>query len=119
MATEENARITSTWLGREDHGIFTAYIELEFGGAMQSFGGYGLDAHDPDTRGRIGRPQGIEFLAGVLRATGVDRWESLVGTLVRVRRENGLIVAIGHIVEDRWFAPKTDIDWDRDREPVA
>ena len=39
----ENAKIRSTHLGKEDHGIMTAYLSLDFGGGCQSFGGFAFE----------------------------------------------------------------------------
>ena len=39
-----NARITSTMLGIEDHGILTCMLHLQQEGCGQAFGGYRLDA---------------------------------------------------------------------------
>ena len=88
-----NATVKSTFLGIEDHGIFTFSIMLDFGSSVQGFGGPTLTAS-----------WGGEYLAEVLEAVGVRSWERLPGTNVRARRNsNGILDAIGHIVEDRWF----------------
>jgi hypothetical protein len=103
--SSENAKIVNTFLGREDHGIFTASLSLAGNGWGQGFGNYSLDGPGPDNT-RVGHGFGIDFIAGVLTVLGVERWEKLPGTHCRVRREGGLIVAIGHIVEERWFEPR-------------
>ena len=102
-----NARINSTMLGIEDHGIFTAWLTLSGEGWGQGFGGYALDSYDAVLGRRIdSNGYGLEFVRGVMRAVGVDSWEKLKGSLVRVEREDGLIVGIGHIVDDMWFYPR-------------
>jgi hypothetical protein len=103
--TEENARISSTMLGPEDHGIFTAWLMCEFDGAGQGFGGYGM------------RYGGFAawFIQEVLRVTGADCWEKIPGRYIRVRRDHGKIHAIGNIENDplktrvkgEWFDPST------------
>jgi len=70
--TKEIAKITSTHLGFEDHGIFTAMLHVTYGGAGQGVGGYAI-------AGMAG-----EFITSLLRACGVDRWEKLVGRTVYV-----------------------------------
>lgn len=94
---EQNAIIKSTRLGSDGHGILTIFINLDYGGSGQSFGGHDL------------RPEGklLEWVNGVLRAVGVRTWEDLVGTHCRVRRDSprGPVIAIGHIIEDKWFTP--------------
>lgn len=94
----ENARIESTMLGIEDHGLMTCLLHLEFGGGAQSFGGYDLSTD---------HWSGVEFVRRILEAVGVSKWEDLKGKLVRVKRPdgNGPILSIGHILENRWFEP--------------
>ena len=89
---ECNARIATTRLGKEDHGIPTCEVRLEFDGASQSFGGYDLR----------GRP---DFPLQILEALQVETWEELPGKYCRIRQTHDRIHAIGHIIEDRWFNP--------------
>lgn len=96
MSDIENAKIMSTHLGPEDHGIFTASLLLTGPGWGQGFGNYNLKYSDHAYR----------FITGVLEAVGVDNWELLSGKLCRVKRDNGLIVAIGNVLENRWFEPR-------------
>ena len=96
----ENGKITKTFLGKEDHGIFTSNITIEFDGRGQGFGGYSLDGKG----GKKG--SGIGFISKILDTLEVDSWENLKGTHLRVKREDGLIKEIGHIVKDKWFNPK-------------
>ena len=79
---EKIAKITSTYLGYEDHGIFTAWVQLDYGGSAQGAGGYMLDYYNEESKGRDGRKEGIEFIAGVLAATGVRSWEEVAGRTV-------------------------------------
>lgn len=114
MSTSEtkNARIESTMLGYEDHGILTCYLHLTFGGCRQGFGGYSMDApngHRDANHRRIGTAYGMEFIARILETVGVTKWEDLKGKHIRVRGDMSSIEAIGHIIEDKWFAPKTDL----------
>lgn len=67
---EKIARIDKTFLGFEDHGIFTATLSLDYGGSGQGTPGYALAAHAHD------------FIVGILRATGVDSWEKVQGRTV-------------------------------------
>ena len=95
----ENAIITSTMLGVEDHGILTAFLYREMDGSGQGFGGYVLAG-----------PACAIFVRGVLDILGVSKWEQLSGMNCRIEREgenawSGPITAIGHIVKDRWFKP--------------
>jgi hypothetical protein len=45
----------------------------------------------------------LKWITGIMDVLGVDDWSKVPGQFARVRREGGLIRAIGHIVEDRWF----------------
>lgn len=59
------ATITSTMLGREDHGTPTFEITLTSEGSTSSLGGYRLGAH------------GIDMLMTILEVTGAPTWEEL------------------------------------------
>ena len=104
-----NARITSTQLGREDHGIFTAWLMLDYGGSGQGFGGYALDGKPPERRAGSERPGtafGCEFIIRLLRTLDVERWEKLPGTVCRVECSDGRVKRIGHFLKDQWFDPE-------------
>lgn len=90
MRTIKNAKIKSTFLGIEDHGIPTFFINLDYGGAGQSFGGYDL------------RYYGIEIIVEILNALEVDSWEKIDG-FIRADADYEKVYRIGHIVKDSWF----------------
>lgn len=109
MATTiENAKITSTMLGPEGHGIFTAYVTVEGDGWGVSFGGFAFDAWSESDKQRVGVSYGMEFLRRLLAAVGVESWEKLPGTHVRVETEGwgGRCRRIGHIYKNQWFDPQ-------------
>ena len=104
--TIKNARITSTRLGIESHGILTAFILLDLeGGSAQGFGGYQFD-YNPCS-GRVYVPQGSHFIRRVLDVVGVDNWEDLPGTPCRIKRitRGDQICCLGNFIEDKWFNP--------------
>jgi hypothetical protein len=103
---ERNAKITRTELCFEDHGIFTCYIYLDYGGAGQAFGGYALDDYDEKLDRRIGSRYGIEFLMKLLYTVGVSSWEQLQNRYVRVKADFNKVHAIGHTKENKWFDPE-------------
>jgi hypothetical protein len=114
MSEIENGKIRSTMLGPEDHGIFTAYIQIDFAIGTQGFGGYGFDhwvGERASKKGkRVGHAYGAEFIRRLLEVLEVASWEKLPGTPVRVKREgdsgwNGKIVAVGHYMKDQWLDP--------------
>lgn len=74
--TREIGKIRRTQLGFEDHGIMTAMLDIDYGDSSQSIGGYSLDSSCG--------PAMALFVEGILRATGVDFWEKVVGRTVFV-----------------------------------
>lgn len=104
-----NAKIRSTLLGFEDHGIFTCYLNLDYHGGGQSFGGHVVDdppkVHDAASERRALTGYGVEFIKAILRVAGVDRWENLPGTYIRVDHEHSKVHRIGNILSDDWFDP--------------
>lgn len=87
----ENAVIKSTFIGREDHGIPTFWLHLEYGDSGQGFGGVKLTS--------------VDQLLAVLETVGVASWESLPGHACRSRHDNEKVYAIGHFLKDRWCTP--------------
>jgi hypothetical protein len=74
------AKIESTFLGIEDHGIFTAFLHVTYGSGGQGIGGYAMDEYDGENR--VGTAYGMEWIRRVLLACGVDSWEKLSGRTV-------------------------------------
>ena len=105
----KNARITSTTLGPEDHGIMTANLNLDYGGSMQGFGGYSLDVYDDKLKKRVPHIALAQFITRVMEVVGVEKWEDLKGKVLRVKGEHGNIHAIGHYLEDKWFNPAEEL----------
>lgn len=94
----KNARITSTMLGKEGHGIMSCYLSLNYGSSAQSFGGWAL-----------GGEWGMEFITRLMTTVGVEKWEDLTGQHVRAKAEQFRVHAIGHITDDKWFDPAADL----------
>ena len=101
---ECNAVIKSATITNADHGVLSAYIHLDYGGAGQAFGGYVL--YSPKLK-ECGNYAGL-FIWRVMEIAGVSEWERLPGKTVRVRREYNKVHAIGHIVKDEWFNPSEE-----------
>lgn len=93
-----NATIDSTSIRLESHGIPTFCLHLSQGALHQGFGNYDL------------RDYGADPLFQILKVVGVECWEDLPGKHMRIRRDKegagGIIRAIGHIVEDKWYEPE-------------
>lgn len=91
-----NAKIESTNLGFEGHGVFSFMLHLDYGGGGQGFGGYALGGEYTN-----------QVIKGILKTLDVENWEDLPGTFVRVKREQrGKIHEIGHLLDDKWFNPQ-------------
>lgn len=110
----KNARVAGTFLGIEDHGIFTAQLNLEWRGGGVWWGGLSLDTYDEvlkhrvDCFGLVG-----ELVRGVMRICEVDSWEKVVGKYVQFQ-DAGTGRAIGPVLRgvtnDEELDPMTLID---------
>lgn len=101
----KNAKITNTMLGREDHGIFTFMIDVEFENCGCGIGGYALDYYDKDINKRLFSTKSLEVISKILDVVGVDKWEDLKGNYIRIK-DNGwgsTIDEIGNLMENKWF----------------
>lgn len=104
----KNATIGSADLTDSDHGILSSTIFLNYGsGITQGFGGYNL--YSPHSRGYGVNGAGY-FIWRIMEVVGVSSWSQLEGKNVRVRIEDtGMVSAIGHITEDKWFNPGEEL----------
>lgn len=98
-----NAKITSTHLGFEDHGMFSFMLSMQWDGTGQGFGGYRLDRYDHAQKCSVGTASGMDIIIGILNAVGVEKWEDLEGKYCRIKRAKGMIQAVGHITDGKWF----------------
>lgn len=82
------AKIESTMLGLEDHGIVTAYLHLKWDSSGIGVGGYCLDAPVQNADGthshREGTGYGLDHLMRLTQTVGVSTWEKLTGADVIV-----------------------------------
>ena len=102
----KNAKITSTMLGTEDHGILSFYLYLDYGGSGQGAGGYSLDT--PIKTGntflrRVGTAEGLSLIMEILEIVGVGKWEDLPGKYIRVQADQAKVHAIGNVIKDKWL----------------
>lgn len=101
----KNAKIDSTMLGREDHGIMTFMIYISADWINCGVGGYCLDEFNSATQTRVFRAESMEAISKVLEVVGVDKWEDLPGKYIRFE-DNGwgtAVTKIGNIIKDKWF----------------
>lgn len=109
-----NAVITSAEVTIDRGFILSAWLQLNYGGAMiQGFGGYALHmdkSSDHHEKSKSRNFTGI-FLMRVMEVAGVKKWSDLKGKTIRVEKtdEWGDIIRIGHIVNDDWFNPKVEL----------
>lgn len=103
----KNAVITGARIDCGDRGVLTAWLDLDYGGSGQGFGGYVLYLPKSFTHHKLESPAG-HFLFRVMQIAGVGEWSELKGKTIRVRRTWTDIEAIGHIVKDDWFCPRED-----------
>lgn len=90
--TTQNAIIKQTSLGREDARFFSFWLHLEYDGSGQAAGGYCL-----------GDKTGLQIIDEILKVLEVETWEKLPGTFIRVQNTHCKVVAIGHIIKDKWL----------------
>jgi len=96
----ENAKITSTFLGIEDHGILTWGITLSGEGWGQGFGNRSWDHKEGELR--IANSGFGTTIRELLETLDIHKWEDLRGQLVRVDHDFGCVYRIGHITKDQW-----------------
>ena len=107
MRDEKNAVIKSVTLGDSGRGFLDAWLNLDYGGSGQGFGGYALYLPESFSHHDLLSHAG-HFVWRCMEVAGVSRWEDLPGKTVRVRGDETGIQAIGHIVKDDWFSPGED-----------
>lgn len=109
MDTEtKNAIIEGVRISNADHGLLSAWITLDYGGSGQSFGGYNLYLPKSFTHSVNQANYAGHFIWRCMEIGGVSEWSDLRGKTIRVRGNRSGIEAIGHIVKDDWFCPKSD-----------
>lgn len=103
MTNTINAKITSTKLGIEDHGIMTFNLQLDYGGSGQGAGGYALCRYDKGLQKRVGTADGMDLIMRIMEVVGVEKWEDLAGKLIRVKQEHTKVHAVGNILSEEWL----------------
>lgn len=98
----KNAIIISTYLGFEDHDIFTCYLNLDYGDLYQSAGGYALDEYCESTKRRIWHSFGSHLIMQILKTLEIRNWEKLKGEKIRVKCDSIKVYSIGHYIKDQW-----------------
>lgn len=105
----KNAIIESAVISNDDHGLLSAWLFLDYGGAGQGFGGYALYLPSTFTHHSLKGPNYAgHFIWRVMEIAGVHKWSDLAGKTIRVKASHSGVQAIGHIVKDDWFEPAVD-----------
>ena len=101
----KNARIKSTMLGREDHGIMTFMIYIDAYDFSCGVCGFCLDEYNDDIKARVFRAESMEVISEILDVVGVDKWEDLPGKYIRFEDDGWgtTVTKIGNIINDKWF----------------
>ena len=82
-------KATRASICREDHGILTVDLQFDYGSSGQGIPGYALDGWNREEERREGDKRSIEFIAALMEAFGVDRFEDIKGRTVMVLHEEG------------------------------
>ena len=112
MVTEiKNAIIKSARIGDADRGLLTAWLDLDYGGSGQGFGGFALYLPKSYSHHTLLSHAG-HFIWRCMEIAEASSWDKIAGKTIRVKLDqpgfDGRIIAIGHIVKDDWFNPSED-----------
>lgn len=103
----KNAVIDSAIISNDDRGFLDCWLYLDYGGSSQGFGGFALYLPKSFKNHEVKSVAG-HHIHRCMEVAGVGKFHELKGKTVRVRVVDGTIEAIGHIVKDDWYSPKTD-----------
>lgn len=87
---------------------FTLWIDLDYGGSGQGFGGWLLYSQAGWEKNGGNANVCGHYLARVFDVCGVSDLAKVVGKSVRVKATNCKVHAIGHIIKDDWFDPEIE-----------
>lgn len=106
-----NAIITNARIDDADRGMLTAWLDLDYGGSCQGFGGYSLYLPKSYSHHQLLSHAG-HFIWRCMEIAGVTQWDNISGKAIRVAKDKngfgGLITGIGHITKEDWFFPSID-----------
>ena len=114
----KNAIIESVSLSSSDRGFLDCWVHLNYGGSGQGFGGFVLYLPTSYSHHSMLSPAG-HFIFRVMEVAGVTDWESLKGKTVRVKGNHSKVYALGHVINDDWFAPTEDFEAIKNPTPAT
>ena len=114
MIEIRNAVIKSARITNDDHGLLSAWLDLDYGGIGQGFGGYALYLPKSFSHHALLSHAG-HFIWRVMAIAEVEEWDQLPGKTIRVKSEHSKVHAIGHIVKNDWFEPAEDFKFENDK----
>lgn len=103
----KNAIIESITIDDADRGFLNMQVNLSYGRTGQGFGGYALYLPESFDNHELKSIAG-HFIWRVMEIAGVSRLDNAKGKSIRVRVNNGIVEAIGHILNEDWLCPKED-----------
>lgn len=102
-----NAVIESASLDFGARGCLSMWLQLDYGGEGQGFGGFALYLPKSWRHHQMLSFAG-HFIYRTLEIAGVESFDKLVGRTIRAKHNHQNIEAIGHIIKDDWFCPADD-----------
>jgi hypothetical protein len=88
----------------------SAWLQLDYGGTCQGFGGYLLYAPKGWAAHNNPVPCCGHFVYRCFQIAEVDDWSKLPGRTIRALTSWGKCKAIGHIVKEDWFDPSEEFE---------
>lgn len=111
----KNAIITTAVITNEDHGWLSIWLNLNYGGSGQGFGGHAL--WNPTSALKLlDEKASVKFtgdLTGlwiwrIMQICDVHKWADVSGSMIRVKAHSNGVNAIGHYLNDEWFEPSLE-----------
>ncbi len=103
----KNAVIESATITIGDRGFLDCWLQLDYGGIGQGFGGYALYLPKSFSHHKMESVAGHHIFR-IMEIAGAESWDELEGKTIRVKTTWTKAIAIGHIVKDDWFCPSDD-----------
>lgn len=105
----KNAIINSASITTGDRGFLDCWLDLDYGGCGQGFGGFALYLPKSFSHHKIMSVAGHHIFR-IMEIAGVEKWDQLKGKSIRVDASWGSVKGIGHIIKDDWFYPHADFE---------